>query len=160
VWLTSCSRLLLPLVGAMFVPFSCARAELGGPVSGVRADSGRAGARLSSVSMGRYTRQDLVRANGGSVREFTNADGHVFAVTWSGPGKPDLRVLLGRYFGSLQTAGRTSGRWMHSLRHPVQVTNSNLKIQATGHMGWYRGVALVPSLQPRGFSTDDLQQGL
>jgi len=132
-----------------------AHAELGGTSESVNVDSARMGARLASTPMGKYTQHDMTRANGGLVHELTNSEGQVFAVAWSGPGKPDLRVLLGRYFSALQNPGGI-GRTMHSLRRPVQVEQPDLRIQAGGHMGWFHGVAYVPSLAPPGFSVNDL----
>lgn len=135
-----------------------ARAELGGPLSSVRIDGGRLGARLSSTAMGGFTRHDLTRANGGSAHELTNADGRVFAVTWSGPGKPDLRSLLGPHFADLQATSGAPGRRLRSLRRPAQVSRPDLQIQTGGHMGWFHGVAYLPALAPAGFSVDDLPQ--
>ena len=148
----------LPLVAAFFVYPACGHAELGGTVSGVQTDGARMAKRMASVAMGTYTRHDLTRANGGMVREFTNAEGQVFAITWSGPGKPDLRTLLGRYFPTLQEAGPATGREMHSLRRPPQVAQPDLQIQTGGHMGWFHGVAFIPSLAPASFPTSDLLQ--
>lgn len=133
-----------------------ALAELGGSLRSVTVDQGRMSARLNSVEMGRYKRHELTRPNGGMVREFTNADGAVFAVTWSGPGKPDLSSLLGRYFATLQAKSTATARTMHTLRRPPQVAQANLQIQTGGHMGWFHGVAFIPSLAPAGFSTSDL----
>ena len=90
------------------------------------------------------------------MREFTNAAGTVFAVTWSGPGKPDLKTLLGPYFSTFQSDSVATARQMHSLRQPPQVARRDLQIQAGGHMGWFHGVAFVPSLAPPGFSIGDL----
>lgn len=116
------------------------------------------GARMSSVAMGGFTRHELTRTNGGMARELTNAEGRVFAVTWSGPGKPDLRTMLGPYFKDLQAKDTFSGRRMHSLRSPAQVSRSDLQIQTSGHMGWFHGVAFLPSAAPAGFSVDTLSQ--
>jgi hypothetical protein len=141
--------------GCLFLS-TTASAKLGGAVSSVTADRGRMAVRMNSVAMGRYTRHDLTRANGGLVHEFTNADGKVFAVTWSGPGKPDLSTLLGPYFSTFQANSIATARQMHALRRPPQVAQRDLQIQAGGHMGWFHGVAFVPSLAPAGFSVDDL----
>jgi hypothetical protein len=154
-------RFALALVAASLVAAfypACGHAELGGTVSGVQSDGARMAKRVASVTMGTYTRHDLTRANGGMVREFTNAKGQVFAITWSGPGKPDLRTLLGRYFTTLQSDGRATGRVMHSLRRPPQVAQPDLQIQTGGHMGWFHGVAFIPSLAPAGFPAGDLLQ--
>jgi len=137
---------------------ACAHAELGGSASSVQADGAHIGTRMATKAMGNYSRHDITRANGGVVREFTNAKGQVFAVTWSGPGKPDLRTLLGRHFSTLQASGNMIGRTMHSLRRPLQVNQPDLQIQTSGHMGWFSGVAFIPSLAPSGYSTGDLAQ--
>ena len=153
---------LIHRVGALFMAGGClflstaASAKLGGAMSSVTVDRGRMAVSMKSVAMGRYTRHEMTRPNGGSVREFTNAAGMVFAVTWSGPGKPDLRILFGPYFSTFQSNSVATARQMHSLRRPPQVAQRDLQIQAGGHMGWFHGVAFVPSLAPPGFSIDDL----
>jgi hypothetical protein len=136
-----------------------ARAELGGPASTVQTDGARMSARTVSTDMGPYALHTLTRPNGGMVHELTNESGQVFAVTWSGPGKPDLRALLGRYFDTFQAANVARGRGLRSpLRQPAQVNQPDLQIQTEGHMGWFRGVAFVPSLAPPGFSVNNLPQ--
>lgn len=103
------------------------------------------------------TRHDITRPNGGQVHEFTNASGQVFAITWNGPGKPDLRALLGTHFNVLEPkSGTPPGQAMRSHRHPVSVNQPDLKIQMFGHMGWFAGVAYIPSLVPSGFALSAL----
>ena len=115
------------------------------------------GARMASLSMHGYARHDLTRGNGGLVHEFTNAAGQVFAVTWSGPGKPDLRSVLGTSFATYQASATGGiGRARHALRRPGQVDQADLQIQTAGHMGWFHGMAYIPSLAPAGFSTANL----
>lgn len=147
----------LPLcAAALLAGAGAARAELGGPVSSVAADSGSMHARIASVARGNYARHELTRANDGIVREYTNANGMVFAVTWSGPGKPDLRTLLGQYFTIFQANSAVIARTTHALRRSPQVNQPDLQIQTGGHMGWFHGVAFVPSLAPPGFALTDL----
>lgn len=143
--------------GCLLLP-AAASARLGDSTSSVGVDRGRMSARLNTVAMGHYTRHELTRPNGGRVHEFTNANGTVFAVTWAGPGKPDLSNLLGRYFATFQANSVATARQMHSLRHPPLIAQPDLKIQVEGHMGWFRGVAFVPSLAPAGFSVSDLSE--
>ena len=146
----------LAIAGILFLA-TAAQAELGGSFASVKTDGGRMNARMASMSMRNYARHDLTRANGGLVHEFTNAAGQVFAVTWSGPGKPDLRAVLGRYFATYQSSATGGvGRARHALRRPAQVDQADLQIQTAGHMGWFHGVAFIPSLAPAGFSTSDL----
>lgn len=135
-----------------------ANAELGGPLSTVQTDGARMSARMVSANLNGYALHTLTRANGGTVHELTNADGRVFAVTWYGPGKPDLRSLLGRYFPTFQAANSLGPPGMRSLRLAPQVSEPDLKIQTGGHMGWFWGAAYIPSLAPAGFSPSDLPQ--
>ena len=158
-------RYVLPALGfvvATLAVSKVAHAELGGDRAGVQADGARIGSRVVSLAQANFMRHDLTRANGALVHEFTNASDQVFAVTWSGPGKPDLRSLLGRYFTpfqvAAQTAGGASARPMHGLRRPLLLNQSDLQIQTSGHMGWFSGVAFIPSLAPSGFAITDLVQ--
>ena len=132
-------------LGLLALP-GVARAELGGSIASVQVDRGRIAARMTSRALGGYQRHEMTRANGGSVHARTNAQG----------GKPDLRTLLGPYFTSLQADGTGGGRTMHALRRPPQVNRPDLQIQTAGHMGWVRGVALIPSLAPAGFDAGTL----
>lgn len=150
-------RLSSSLLAALLAAHSgAALAELGGPASSVVADSGRMHAQIASVARGTYALHAMTRANSGIVREYTNAAGLVFAVTWSGPGKPDLRALLGPYFTTFQANSAMIAQTSHSLRRPPQVDQPDLQIQTGGHMGWFHGVAYVPSLAPPGFALTDL----
>ena len=148
---------LVALAGGWWIA-AAANAELGGPVTTVMTDGARMGATSSSASLGSYMRHDLVRPNSATVHEFTNDSGQVFAVTWQGPGKPDLRLLLGASFPALQ-ASTGAGRALHSLRRPPQVNAPDLQIQTGGHLGWFHGVAFIPSLAPAGFAPTDLKSG-
>ncbi len=143
------------LVVASSIAMSWAHAELGGGLSRVLADQTIFRAQRTSLGHGNHMHHELTLPNSGTVKEFTNSSGQIFAVTWSGPGKPDLRQLLGGYFPALQAANAEA--FGHNLRRPAHVNRSDLMIQTGGHMGYFWGVAYVPSLAPAGFSTTDLQ---
>lgn len=149
---------VLPLLlSAALVP-TAAMAELGGPSTAVQGDQSHMRAQLRTVQLGNHTRHELTLPNGGTVHEFTNGLGQIFAITWYGPGKPDLRSLLGPYFGAFQAASSPDGgRHSHFRRRPVAVNRSDIQIQAGGHMGYFWGVAYLPALAPAGFSISDLQ---
>ncbi len=132
-----------------------AGAELGGAMTGVQVDRAHLNARLQSVPSGSHTVHQMTLPNGGGVKEFTNTNGRVYAVTWSGPGKPDLRSLLGGYFARFQADNaRINPR---ARRQPLQVNRPELIIQTGGHMGYFWGVAYVPALAPADFAVTDLQ---
>jgi hypothetical protein len=124
-------------------------------MTGVQADRAHLQARLTSTTAGTHTRHEMTLPNGGLVKEFTNANGRVYALTWSGPGKPDLRSLLGGYFERLQAGNaRINPR---ARRQPMQLVRSDVVIQTGGHMGYFWGVAYIPALAPADFAVTDLQ---
>ena len=129
-------------------------ANLGGAYASVEVDRAHFGARLQSTAAGTYTLHALTLANRGVVKEFTRADGTVFAVTWRGAGRPDLRQLLGEHFQTLQADNvRTDRR----TRRPLSVNRSDFLVVTGGHPGGFWGVAFLPQIAPAGFSTDALK---
>jgi hypothetical protein len=132
-----------------------ASAALGEAYVSVEADRARLTARLSSTTAATHAVQTLTLANGGVAREYTRGDGIVFAVSWRGPGRPDLRQLLGGYFDQFQSdnalrAGRRA-------RRPLAVNRADFIVQSGGHPGAFWGVAYLPRMAPAGFSLSDLK---
>ena len=132
-----------------------AYAHLGGPYASVEADRAHMAASLKSTSAVTHTLHTLTLANGDVVKEYTREDGTVFAVTWRGPGRPDLRQLLGDHFQTLQAdnAGRAGPR----LRRPMAVNRTDFIVQTGGHSGAFWGAAILPQMEPAGFSASDLK---
>ncbi len=148
----------LLIVFALAAPGAPALAELGGLASSVQADQIHLHATLQQYAMSNHVRHELALPNGAAVHEYTNAQSQVFAIRWSGPGKPDLRSLLGSHFGALQAAnaGQPS-RFARYARRPLAVDDPDLKIQSGGHMGYFWGLAWLPALMPAGVQPSDLQ---
>ena len=140
---------------ALLAPAGPANAALGRAYNSVDTDRLTLGATVASTFTGVYTVHTLTLPNHGVVKEFTRADGLVFAVVWQAPGRPDLRQLLGDSFETLQADN--TGRSGRRLRRPIAVNRSNLLVQSGGHSGAFWGAALIPQLQPAGFSASDLK---
>jgi hypothetical protein len=131
-----------------------AHAALGEPAESVSADTASMKASLRAVSKAAlYTTHELQTDVGTSVHEFVTPSGVVFAVSWRGPFKPDLRALLGRYFDAYATAPRTAG----APRTHVTVAVPDLVVLVSGHMRAFAGLAYVPSLMPANVTAGDLQ---
>ncbi len=144
------------LVGAgLLVQAVPASAGLGRAYSSVDTDRVALGASVASTSAGTYTVHTLTLANRGVIKEFTRADGTVFAVLWHAPGRPDLRQLLGDKFETMQ--GDNAVRAGRHLRRPISVNRTDLVVQSGGHPGAFWGAAMIPQLQPAGFSASDLK---
>ena len=92
---------------------------------------------------------------GVSIREFVSNAGAVFAVSWQGPFKPDLRQLLGPYFDAYQSAPRAEhdGR----SRTHSHIATPAVVVQSGGRPRAFAGFAYVPKLLPAGIAPADLQ---
>ncbi len=129
-------------------------AGLGQPFESVKTDRARMSARMASIAMATHTVSALTLANGGVVKEFSNRSGMVFAVSWRGPGRPDLQQLLGGGFDTLQADNVDRGG--RRMRAPLKVDRSDLVVHTGGHPGAFWGVAYLPQQTPSGFSGADL----
>ncbi len=127
-----------------------ARAALGGAYASVETDRVHLLAQRSSTAGPNYEVHALTSTNGGVAREFTRSDGVVFAVAWRGPGRPDLRQLLGEHFQTLQSDNVSPGG--HRTHRPLSVSRSGLVVYSGGHVGGFKGYAYLPQQAPAGFS--------
>jgi hypothetical protein len=100
---------------------------------------------VAATSGTNYTVQQLSDDASQNVYEYINTQGIVFAVSWSGPVKPDLSTLLGNYFS--QMADNKSQSRAHK-----EVVNNDVVISSSGRMRSFKGYAYVPSLTPAGFT--------
>jgi hypothetical protein len=91
--------------------------------------------------------------NGTTVHEYATG-GVVFAVAWNGPFLPDLRKLLGPYFGTLTD---DTARRPKAGNSQVRIRRPDVTIESGGHMRAYAGRAWVNGLLPAGFDTEDIE---
>jgi len=132
-----------------------AHAFLGGAYASITADRAHLAAKLQTTAAASHTLHTLTLANGGIVKEFSRADGGVFAVTWRGPGRPDLRQLLGDKFAVLQADN--APRPGRVRRLPPTVDRPDFQVLTGGHPGAFWGVAFLPQSAPAGFSPSELR---
>ncbi|CAB3760406.1 DUF2844 domain-containing protein [Paraburkholderia humisilvae] len=102
------------------------------------------GAAQTTLSSPLYAVQSTSSSDGVTVHEYTSRDGIVFAVTWSGPVRPDMAALLGSYFPNFASAARRGERGTG----PLVERSGALQIESIGHQGWFIGKAWVPRLVP------------
>jgi hypothetical protein len=135
-----------------------AAASLGGGPASVTLDRAHLAARLSSQTTGARTVHVLTLANGAERRELARADGTVFAITWQGRSRPDLRQLMGPAFEAFNA--RVAAPGARRTRGPLDVRQSDLVVHAGGHGGAFWGYAYLPALAPPDFSVAELAPGL
>jgi hypothetical protein len=130
-------------------------AALGGDASSVAADQSALRGELSSIDTPRYRIREISTAAGMRVREYADADGVIFAVTWSGPALPDLRQLLGSYYGEYTAA--LLERKPRGIHRAVVVAGQSVNVELAGHMRAYSGRAYLPARIPAGVPIQEVR---
>jgi hypothetical protein len=132
-----------------------ADAALGAPHASIAGDQATLAASIKATAHGAYTVHELTLPSGTLVREYDTAAGTVFAVAWNGPAKPNLSQLLGNYFADFVAAAKSSPG--PGGRNHLNLSRSDLVIQAGGHMRAYFGRAYLVGAIPAGVSRDELR---
>jgi hypothetical protein len=101
-----------------------------------------------------YTDLERKLDSGTTVREYVDANGTVFAVSWSGPYLPDLKELLGVHFEEMVAHAAKTQR---AGRSQLVLKRSDLVVVSGGHMGAFQGRAWLPGSLPAGFTPDEIQ---
>lgn len=128
-------------------------AVLGEYENSVASDQQHMRAQLRETAHQGYSIKQLSSADGMTVREYVSSAGLVFGISWQGPTMPDLRQLLGSYFGQLQQAAQSR----RQRRGPLVVRTKDFVLESGGHMRSFRGRAYVPSLVPSGVPAEVVQ---
>jgi uncharacterized protein DUF2844 len=81
-----------------------ALAALGGDASSVESDRANMKGALRVAPGVDYSMHEIQAPSGMVIHEYVSAEGKVFAVSWRGPGVPDLRQMLGSYYGEFAQA--------------------------------------------------------
>ena len=130
-----------------------ASATLGEPEITVQNDMDRAHASMkSSQDRTAYRVHEITLPSGTSLREFVAPSGMVFAISWQGPIRPDLRQALGQYFEPFVSAPRAN----FADRRHLQIQQGDLVVRMSGHMRALSGRAYLVSAIPSGVSIGDL----
>jgi hypothetical protein len=128
-----------------------AHATLGGDAASVAANQQHLGAARQVQKLAAGERHDLQLPSGIVVHEYVSPQGAVYAITWRGPRKPDLRELLGSYFAQLS---RRELRRAGGGHHRLDLDGEDLVLRSSGHRSSFTGRAWVPSLVPAGVNVD------
>ena len=132
---------------------SPALAALGEDVSSVGADLARMKGALRVTSTSAYTVHEITSADGTVVREYLSPQGMVFALSWHGPFMPDLRQVLGSYYGEYEQAASAP----HYGHRHLAVEEPGLVVQSSGRLRAFSGRAWVPGMVPADFSVDEIK---
>ncbi|MFZ6749634.1 DUF2844 domain-containing protein [Undibacterium sp. Ren11W] len=147
------------LLSVFLVLICCsAKAELGAAPSAFnnKADVRKSQSLSSSVAVApkNYRILESVLTTGTTVREYIDANGIVFAVSWNGPFLPDLQNLLGKHFDTMRTEAARVPRAGYSQ---LQIIRPEVSIYSGGHMRAFIGRAWIVSEFPSDFKQEDIQ---
>ncbi len=144
-------RALLGIFAACCVA-APALAALGGDASSVESDRANMKGALRVTAGVDYSVHEIQAPSGMVIHEYVSAEGKVFAVSWRGPGLPDLPQLLGSYSAQLRTAATHP----HYNHHRMHIETAGVVMQSSGHLRTRSGRAWVPALLPQNFSIKDI----
>lgn len=148
-------RIFLIIIMSQFATVQMAFAALGERESQIASDQ----IKLRASKVQRTTRPRFsvheITSDSNTVKEFVGDDGVVFAVSWRGTFRPDLKALFGSYYDEYHARDAARPRMMG--RHPISITTDRLIVQKGGHMRDVHGLAYIPSKMPAGVQPEDLQ---
>jgi hypothetical protein len=110
-------------------------------------------AARSAQAAAPWSAHQSVDANGVTIREYVLPSNVVFAVTWEGPIRPDMKALLGSYFPNYVNAGESRVRGPG----PMVEGNDDFRVESAGRLGHFYGVAYLPRLKPASVRPGDLK---
>jgi len=138
-------------VGADAVALKAVHRAVAAGAPGAPGAQGGSGTVTGAASA--YTVHELQMPAGTTVHEFVSTAGVVFAVSWKGPFKPNLRQILGRYFDRYANGPRDAA----ASRSRLRIAAPDLVARSSGHMRAFSGLVYVPSLVPAGVTPGALR---
>jgi hypothetical protein len=134
-----------------------AHAVLGGQQDTIQSDQIRFKGLHSQRIEWQMTTHEISLADGSGIKEYVNASGQVFAVSWRTRLKPNLEALLGAQYAALSAAALEQPSGVASMKRQQSVRLSNLVVHQGGRVNAFAGVAYVPALVPTGVDADALR---
>ena len=145
------SHVLLGALAAACVS-APALAVLGGDAPSVEADRASMKGTTRVTPLVEYSVHEIQTPSGTVIHEYVSAAGQVFAVSWRGPGLPDLSQMLGSYYTEFAQAASQP----HYNHHHLSVRTPNVVVESGGHARVFVGRAWAPALLPQNFSPKDI----
>jgi hypothetical protein len=127
----------------------------GAPASVVRLANPQPASSIAQAAQSAtpYSMHQSVDANGVTIREYVLPNNVVFAVTWDGPIRPNMTALLGNYFPNYVNVAQSRARGTG----PLVDGDDAFRIESTGRLGRFSGMAWLPREFPAGVRPGDLQ---
>jgi hypothetical protein len=128
-----------------------AHAGLGDEVASVAKDRTTMQAKLRVSKRASYDVHELALDTGATVREFVGQDNKVFAVSWSGGWRPNLRDLFSKHYDRYVQGTRG----LRHARGPVRIELPGMVVFMGGHLRHFFGYAYLTEQVPAGFLPEE-----
>ena len=130
-----------------------ASAALGDDASAIVAEQARLGATLRMFQRAKYSVHELALPTGTKVRQFVGEAGKVFAVSWSGGWRPNLRDIMGKHYDRFiaGTRGRRVARGVARIELPGMV------VVMGGPQRACFGKVTLTDMLPAGLAPEDIR---
>lgn len=142
------------LLGSLALASLAAHATLGEDVSRLPYSRSAAGSSISVTPHALYSRHEYHTQTGTRVREFADAQGRVFAITWEGQAPLPLYSVLGNYAHELTQPPLRH----HPDHHRFDLQSSDLVLHSRVYLREFRGVAYLPGQWPQALPMNILSQ--
>jgi hypothetical protein len=96
-----------------------------------------------------------MQVGGVTVKEFADASGHIFAITWRGTKYPKLNSLLGRFFAEYSKQEKTIPKGRRFPHHDIKT--EDVTVSFAGHPPFLFGSAIWNGHLPAGVKEEDLE---
>lgn len=133
-----------------------AQAVLGATADTVQEDQVRFKGVRSESAGAQMTTHEISLPDGSSIREYVNAAGVVFAVSWRTRLKPNLEALLGTQFAA-HAAPVSAAPGVAGIKRQQSIRQPNLVVHQAGRMNAFAGLAYDPTLVPDGIDAETLR---
>jgi hypothetical protein len=137
----------------VLLPATVAFAALGDDATAVAADEARLGARHVVRQRGKYALHEFAVPTGTTIREFVGDAGKVFAVSWSGGFRPNLRDVMGAHYDRFIAA--TRGR--RATRGIARIELPGMTVVMGGYLRTFWGQVILTDLLPPGVTPEELR---
>ena len=140
---------LAGLAGLVALP---AHAALGGDVASVLRDGAALRASHAVTPFAAYDLHEATGADGTVLREYVDKSGKVFALSWRGPGSPNVRSLLGEHAAHYEAV-----RARFSNHHVVNIDEPGFAVSIVKLPRGWHGQAVLPAAIPAGVARNELR---
>ncbi len=151
-WLPGLSALLCGMM--LYAP--PAQAVLGAGQETIQADQIRLRGAHRQHTDWPMTTHEISLGDGSSIKQYVNASGQVFAVSWHTRLKPRLDALLGPSY-QVPAADSAGLAGVASMKRAQSTRQSHLVLHQSGRMNAFAGLAYIPALVPTGVNADALR---